>query len=97
MTTITKIPKVTDVRALSGYALEITFDDGTQGTVSLHDRLFGPVFEPLRDPDVFGKAFIDEFGAVAWPNGADLAPDALYQRLHAPAAHRDTSSADGTP
>lgn len=71
--------KVTQVKVLDGYCLEIFFDDGVHGVVSLSDRLFGPVFEPLKDLKLFTQARIDEFGAVAWPNGADLAPDALYE------------------
>ena len=73
--------KITQVKALDGYRLEISFDDGVHGVVSLSDRLFGPVFEPLKDPVFFAQARVDEFGVVAWPNGADLAPDALYERL----------------
>jgi hypothetical protein len=33
------------------------------------------------------RKMIDEFGVIQWPNGADLAPDALYERLRAAAAH----------
>jgi hypothetical protein len=75
------MPRVAAVKALSGYRLSVRFDDGTEGEIALYDRLFGPVFEPLRDPLVFGKAFVDEYGVIAWPNGADLAPDALYEQL----------------
>lgn len=39
------------------------------------------MFEPLRDPEFFFQVKVDDFGAVCWPNGADLAPDALYQKL----------------
>jgi hypothetical protein len=74
------------VRALSEFRLEVTFDDGTSGIVSLKGRLFGPVFEPLRDPVLFAQASVDEFGAICWPNGADLAPDALYENLRAASA-----------
>ena len=73
--------KITKVEALDNYRLEISFDDGVKGVISLSDRLFGPVFEPLKDPSFFAKVQVDEFGAVTWPNGADLAPDALYERL----------------
>jgi hypothetical protein len=66
------------VKPLDGYRLEVEFDDGAHGIVEISDRLFGPVFEPLRDPAIFDQAAIDDFGAVCWPNGADLAPDALY-------------------
>jgi hypothetical protein len=73
--------KVTRVNALSHYRLYVEFDDGVAGEINLSDRLFGPVFEPLKDETEFQKAAVDDFGAVAWPCGADLAPDALYQRL----------------
>jgi hypothetical protein len=71
--------KITQVKVPDGYRLEILFADGVHGVVSLSDRLFGPVFEPLKDLKLFAQVRIDEFGVVAWPNGADLAPDALYE------------------
>lgn len=73
--------RVVSVKALSGYRLRVAFADGVQGEVNLSGRLFGPVFEPLRDPGLFQQAGIDEFGVVCWPNGADLAPDALHETL----------------
>jgi len=39
------------------------------------------MFEPLKDPEFFTQVQIDDFGAVYWPNEADLAPDALYQKV----------------
>lgn len=41
----------------------------------------GTIFEPLRDPAVFAEARV-VMGAVQWPNGADLAPDAMYDAIH---------------
>lgn len=73
--------RVTALEVMADYHLRVTYEDGTSGVVDLSDRLFGPMFEPLRDPDYFALAYIDEFGAVCWPNGADLAPDALYEVL----------------
>jgi len=75
------MPVVVSVRALDDYRLELVFDDGVRGVVDLSDRLFGPAFEPLSNPDMFRQVSVDEFGAVCWPNGADLAPDALHARL----------------
>jgi hypothetical protein len=80
------MPKIIRVTALSGYRLRVEFDDGTAGEVDVADRLFGPVFEPLHDEVEFNKVMVDEFGAIAWPCGADLAPDAIYQRLTAVAS-----------
>ena len=77
------MPRVKLVQPKSGYTLSVTFEDGTTGDVCLADQLFGPVFEPLKDPAYFAKASIDEFGVISWPNGADLAPDALYAQLKA--------------
>ncbi len=69
------------VTPLPGYRIHVVFADGVEGEVDLSERLFGPVFEPLKDPAVFAQASIDAFGVVCWPNGADLAPDALYETL----------------
>ncbi len=42
----------------------------------------GPRLEPLRDPAFFAQVQVAEYGAPVWPNGLDLAPDALYARIH---------------
>ena len=73
--------RVVRVSAGTGYTLQVWFDNGANGTVDLSSRLFGPVFEPLRDMLLFARVRVDEYGAVCWPNGADLAPDALYRTI----------------
>ena len=74
--------RVVKVTALPKYQLQVEFDDGVAGVVEIFTRLSGPVFEPLRDEAVFRTVTIDEeTGAVCWPNGPDLAPDAMYSRL----------------
>jgi hypothetical protein len=40
----------------------------------------GSVFEPLRDPAIIAQAQV-VLGAVQWPNGADLASDAMYDAI----------------
>jgi len=75
------MPRVASVQPLEGFRLAVRFEDGTSGEVALGDRLFGPVFEPLRESAFFAQVFVDEFGVIAWPNGADLAPDSLYEQL----------------
>jgi hypothetical protein len=83
--------RVVRVTAGPGYTLEVEFSDGIAGKVDLSSRLFGPVFEPLRDAGLFSQVQIDEYGAVCWPNGADLAPDALYRTISS-SAERSTVS-----
>ncbi|MBI5503667.1 MAG: DUF2442 domain-containing protein, partial [Deltaproteobacteria bacterium] len=55
--------------------------DGTEGEIDLENELWGEVFEPLRDPDQFKSFRLDsELQTIVWPNGADFAPEFLYER-----------------
>jgi hypothetical protein len=72
------LPNVVSAAYRGDYRLQLTFNDGTQKTVDFEHWLEGPVFEPLRDLTYFRRFFI-EGGTVAWPNGADVAPETLYE------------------
>ena len=74
-------PRVVKVSPLPQYRLHVEFDDGVAGTIDLSGELDGEVFHPLRDESVFRQVTVDEFGAVCWPNGPDLAPDAMHSEL----------------
>jgi Protein of unknown function (DUF2442) len=70
---------VTKVGVVGPHSLEIEFDNGIRKRVNLRRELYGPIFEPLRNPAYFAQARLDPgTGTVAWPNGADFAPDFLY-------------------
>jgi Protein of unknown function (DUF2442) len=70
---------VTAVAPLDGYRLQLRFDDGSERVVDLSEALWGPMAEPLRDPDYFRLVRVDpELRTVAWPNGFDLDPDVLH-------------------
>jgi hypothetical protein len=74
----------TEVLPLPGYRLFLRFNDGTAGEVSLTDELDGEVFGPLRDPALFATAAQHPImRTVAWANGADLAPEFLFDLLRA--------------
>lgn len=79
------LPTVTRAEHRGGYAIHLTFSDGLEGVVDFERWLKGPVFEPLRDPAYFQRFFI-EGGTVTWPNGADIAPETLYERAKSSAA-----------
>jgi hypothetical protein len=71
---------ITKVEVVGTHSLELTFDNGIRKRVNLRRELFGPIFEPLRDPAYFAKATLDpDSRTVTWPNSADFAPDFLYQ------------------
>ena len=66
-------------RHVRDYVLRLEFDDGLAGDVDLAPYLQrGPVFAPLADPAFFHR-FTLEGGTLAWPNGADIAPERLYE------------------
>ena len=63
------------------YVFNIEFDDGVAGDVDFHEYIHkGPIFQPLKTKEFFNKAFI-EGGTIAWPNGADVAPETLYEKI----------------
>ncbi len=77
--TLVELHDVTSVEVRGEYRLRLTFDGGTVGEVDFSGRDWRGVFEPLRDPDYFARVTIDvEAGTIAWPNGADMAPEPLY-------------------
>ena len=75
---------VTDARYVRDYVVWVRFTDGIEGEVDLARELDGPVFEPLRDPSLFGLVRLDpELHTIVWPNGADVAPEFLHSRVRA--------------
>jgi len=75
---VSTLPSVIRAEHRGGYRIRVTFNDNTAKTIDFRQWLDGPVFEPLKDPRYFQNFFIDG-GTVAWPNGADVAPDTLYE------------------
>lgn len=77
-----KEPIIESALYLEGYQIEVSFTDGIVGVVDLSYLLWGPVFEPLKDINKF-KSFVlnQELNTISWPNGADVAPESLYQLI----------------
>ena len=74
--------RIQEARYVSGYVLRLRFSDGTEGEVDLSSELEGEMFEPLRDPAVFRSFTLHpELHTVVWPNGADFAPEFLFERV----------------
>ena len=81
-------PRITNVRHIQDYRLQLTFSNGVQAELDFRNKIVGRsgVFTPLEDLDYFRRVRVDpEAGTLEWPNGVDLDPDVLY------------SEATGTP
>lgn len=72
------IPSVTSADYKGNFILEVAFDNGVKKEVNCKKHLRGSIFEPLKDESYFKRFFVDG-QTVAWPNGADIAPDTLYE------------------
>ena len=73
-------PTLKAAEYVESYRLRLTFSDGKVGDIDLASELWGEVFEPLKDLELFKSFKVDqELGTVVWPNGADFAPEFLYQ------------------
>ena len=74
--------KLTAIRPQCGAKLELVFSDGSHGVWSAGDLIARNTVltQPLAEPDYFARAFI-EAGALAWPNGLELAPWTLREEL----------------
>lgn len=58
----------------------MTFANGLRARIDVEKELWGPAFEPLRDPAVFAQGCFDSEGrTVVWPNGADFSPEFLEE------------------
>ena len=78
------IPQLKSAHHVAGFRLRLEFADGVVGEVDLEGQLWGEVFEPLRDPEYFRQFEVHpELNTLTWPNGADLAPEYLYQAIAA--------------
>ena len=75
---------VVAAKHVRNHVVWVKFEDGTEGEIDLRSELWGPVFEPLQDTGYFAQVVVAEYGTIAWPNGADLAPEFLYERIRMP-------------
>jgi hypothetical protein len=90
------LPSVIRATYAGGFRIRLTFHDNLEGTLDLQSWLEGPVFEPLKNRTYFQQFFIDG-GTVAWPNGADIAPETLYEAVKESTAAQPRAGADGAP
>ena len=72
---------VTEAKYLRDYVIWLRFNDGAEGEVDLAGEWDGEVFEPLKDLGKFRSFKVDPIlKTIVWDNGADLAPEFLYEK-----------------
>lgn len=70
---------VKKVEYLDSYRLRLTFNNQAIADVDLSQELYGDIFDPLKDVEYFKQVFLNsETNTIEWPNGADFAPEFLY-------------------
>jgi hypothetical protein len=85
---VEQLVDITAVEVVGEYQLRLTFADGTVGDVDFAGRQWRGVFEPLGDPSFFARVAVDpDAGTIAWPNGADMAPEPLYEEARRHLVH----------
>ncbi|MEE9431638.1 MAG: DUF2442 domain-containing protein [Melioribacteraceae bacterium] len=63
---------------LEGYILKLKFNNNETKKVDLTNELDGEIFEPLKNKEIFKDFFISH-NTIEWKNGADFAPEFLYE------------------
>jgi hypothetical protein len=73
------IYRVSDFGSVAPYTLRVQFNDGSQQIIDFQLVLFGQLFGPLRNLELFNQVRIDpEVHTLVWPNGADFDPATLH-------------------
>lgn len=76
------IPRLVDAKYIKDFTIWVRFHDGVDGEVDLEDELFGEIFVPLKDIEYFRQFTVNsELHTITWPNGADFAPEFLYEKI----------------
>ena len=74
------MPRVIDANYMHDYFIHIVFSNGKEGNIDLRKFIGQGVFEPLSNLTYFKKLFVDGW-TISWPNGADIAPETLYEMI----------------
>jgi hypothetical protein len=73
---------VREAEYLRDYSIRLRFNDGAEGEIDLSGELSGEVFEPLHNIDAFKQFTVDpDLETIVWKNGADMAPEFLYEKM----------------
>lgn len=67
---------------MENYKIFVHFSNGQSGIVDLEGTLWGTVFEPLNNIDIFRRFEVSSvLHTIKWENDADLAPEFLHEKM----------------
>ena len=80
------IPRIIEAHHVQDFTIYLRFPDGTEGDIDLNGEFNGEIFQPLSEFSYFKQFTLDpDLHTICWPNGADFAPEYLYDRIQVPA------------
>jgi len=71
---------ITEAKYIHHYTIYMKFNDGKEGIIDFLNLLDGKIFEPLQDVEFFKKFSLNAW-TLEWSNGADFAPEFLYEHI----------------
>lgn len=75
-----EIHEIVEAKFIENYIVDVIFDDLRQARIDLKKYLGNGIFKSLLNKKNFSQFRVDaELGTIVWPNGADIAPETLYQ------------------
>lgn len=89
-----ELVKLIEVKALEYPLLWVRFSNDREGVRDMSDILAegGQTVEPLSDPAMFARVFV-QMGVPVWPNGFDLDAIALHDEMAAAGALKASQAA----
>ena len=75
-------PKIVTAEYQTEFTIFFRFADGTEGEIDFSEELDGEIYEPLKNVNYFRSFKLNrELNTITWKNGADFAPEFLYDRV----------------
>lgn len=71
---------VTEAKYIGAYSIYLKFNDGIEGIIDFKTLLNGKIFQPLKNVTFFKEFSLNPW-TLEWPNGADFAPEFLYEKV----------------
>ena len=71
--------EIAQAEYLDNYRIKLMFNNGETKIVDLENELNGNIYVPLQKIDYF-KKFQIKYNTIEWENGADFAPEYLYEK-----------------